>query len=104
MSHSALIALFLATPTVAHSDASPSQELRRLEDTILLGLPPVRHDGFLAARSAWRIFKDAECRQRHTNYPEITTFEECDRIMHMEGLKDLRQQLRWLHGLPGNVR
>lgn len=95
----ALIVLLFTSADVGRAETTLSTQVQELEDMPLSERPLFRE-----VQSAWRTYKHAECRQRHLNYPFVTVFEECDREIDLERMKDLRRQLRWLHGLPGHIK
>jgi len=100
----ALIALLFTSADVGRAEMTLSTQVQELEDMLLSGLPLSERPRFREVQSVWRAYKHAECRQRHLNYPFVTVFEECDREIDLERMKDLRRQLRWLHGLPGHIK
>ncbi|MCK4206841.1 hypothetical protein J3U99_18850 [Brucella pituitosa] len=99
-----LIALLATTPSASYGGEALSAQMLKPENMLLAGLPVSKQHSFEEAQSGWRAFAQAECRQRQINYPAVTTLEECDRELNVERIKDLRRQLRWLHGLPGHVK
>lgn len=98
-----ILFLFVTSPTIAEENIAIESEISKIQTALLLGLNPVGEKQLANAQTAWKIFKDTECRYLQTNYPFLTSYADCNRALNLKRLNEMRQQLEWLHSLAGST-